>query len=277
MAAGKKVEKEEEGYKMEVKLISKDKENNKICFVLKNSNPGFANAIRRAILEEVPTMAIEDIEFRDNSSAFYDEIISHRLGLMPLKTDLKSYSLPSLCSCKKKGCAKCQLKMTLEAKGPCVVYAGDIKSKDPKVKPVYPKMPIVKLLKGQKIEAEMVAVLGKGKTHAKWSPGLVYYSYEPKITVKNDEKLLEKFRDKYPPQIFDKHGKIDESLINNPNLVDAVDGVCDELVKVEYNDNNFVFYLESWGQLEPKEIVQKAAAILKNRYKRFAEEISKAE
>ena len=143
---------------MEVKLLSKDKEKEKISFILKNSNYGFANAIRRAILEEVPTMAIENVEVKDNSSAFYDEIIAHRLGLIPLKTDLKSYTLPAICSCKKKGCAKCQLKMILSIKGPCTVYAGDIKSKDPKINPVYPKMPIVKLIKGQKLDLEMTAV-----------------------------------------------------------------------------------------------------------------------
>ena len=93
----------------------------------------YLNTIRRFMMEEVPVMAIEDVEFKKNSSVLYDEIIAHRLGLLPLSTDFKSYTLPEKCSCKGEGCARCQLKLTLKGKGPGTVYASDIKTKDPKV------------------------------------------------------------------------------------------------------------------------------------------------
>ncbi len=64
--------------------------------------------------EEVPTMAIEDVEFRKNNSILYDEIIAHRLGLVPLKTDLKSYNLPEKCKCKGEGCARFQLTVPID-------------------------------------------------------------------------------------------------------------------------------------------------------------------
>ena len=54
-----------------------------------------------------------------------------------------------------------------------MVYASELKSKDPAIKPVYPKMPIVKLLKGQSLEQEALDGLGNGKEDSKWSPGLV--------------------------------------------------------------------------------------------------------
>ena len=56
---------------------------------MKDTTPSFANTLRRVVTEDVPTMAIEDVEFRKNNSILYDEIISHRLGLIPLTTDLK--------------------------------------------------------------------------------------------------------------------------------------------------------------------------------------------
>ena len=92
---------------IEVRFLDQDKEKNKLSFVLINSTPSFANAIRRAIVEEVPTMAIEEVEFRKNNSILYDEIIAHRLGLLPLTTDLKSYTISSECKCEGKGCARC--------------------------------------------------------------------------------------------------------------------------------------------------------------------------
>ena len=72
--------------------------------------------------------------------------------------------------------------------------ASQLETKDKAIKPVHPEMPITKLLKGQNLELEATAVLGRGKVHTKWSPGHIYYYNEAKITVKNDDKLLEQFK-----------------------------------------------------------------------------------
>src|SRR3989338_2657566 len=166
---------------IEIRSLEKDKE--KLSFILKDSTHSFANALRRIMIEDVPTMAIEDVEFRKNSSILYDEVIAHRLGLITLTTDLKSYNIPDECKCDGKGCARCQLKMTLKTKGPAMVYASDIKTRDAAIKPVYPKTIIVKLLKNKALELEATAVLGKGSVHSKWCPGLVYYKQRPIIEI----------------------------------------------------------------------------------------------
>jgi len=269
--AEKKVEGEAGGYKRmaEIQMLKKDKKTGRATFLLKNTNAAFANSMRRMMVDTVPTMAIEDVEFRKNSSVLYDEMMAHRLGLVPLKTDLKSYTLPAKCKCEGKGCARCTLKLTLKAKGPGTVYASDIKSKDPKVKPAYPKTPIVKLLKGQELELEATAILGEGKDHVKFSPGLVWYNKEPKITVNNKAELIEKFKEKYPAEIFDKNGKISADLIIENGLVDACDGVCNDLVKIEYNDKNFIFNIEPWGQLTPSEMLAHAATLFNEKLEEF--------
>ena len=260
---------------MNVTLLNKNKEKTKISFLLKDSNFSYANTLRRVIASEVPTMAIENVEFRKNNSILYDEVVAHRLGLLVLSTDLKSYNLPEQCTCKGKGCSKCTLKMTLKAKGPGMVLASGLKSKDPKIKPVYPKTIILKLMKDQELELEATAMLGKGKKHAKWSPGLVYYTYLPEITVNNNSSKLEKFRDKYPSQIFDKTGKIDKKLIIENNLVEACDGVCDDIVKISYDENSFIFHLESWGQMNCKDMVTTAGGIINNWLKEFTMALNK--
>jgi len=260
--AEKKVEDAAGGYRMtEIQMLKKDKKTGRATFLLKNTTAAFVNSIRRTIIDAVPTMAIEEVEFRKNGSVLYDEILAHRLGLVPLKTDLKAYVLPADCKCEGERCARCTLKLTLKTKGPGTVYASDLKPKDPKIKPVYPKMPIVKLLKGQELELEATAMLGEGKDHVKFSPGLVWFNKEPKITINNKAELIEKNKEKYPIEIFDKNGKISADLIIDNNLVDACDGVCDELVKVEYNDKNFIVHVEPWGQLTPAEMVSNAAVI----------------
>ncbi|TAL55724.1 MAG: DNA-directed RNA polymerase subunit D [Nanoarchaeota archaeon] len=241
---------------MNISDLSENKKTHTMQFTLTDADISFANAIRRIAIEEVPTMAIENVEIRRNSSVLYDEIVAHRLGLLPLNTDLKSYNLRAECKCNGEGCARCTAKFSLKAKGPCIVYAEELKSSDPKIKPVHPKTPIVKLLKGQKLELEATAELGQGKVHMKWSSGVVYYTYLPKITVNASAKLAE-FKSKYPPQIFDKSGKIDKSAIVGP-LIDAVDGVNEDIIKVEYDKNSFVFHVESFEQLSCSEIVETA-------------------
>ncbi len=260
---------------MNIEFLNEDKATGRVTFLLKGATPAFANVMRRVMIESVPTMAIDTVEFKENGSILYDEIIAHRLGMIPIKTDLKSYTLPLQCKCKGEGCARCTLKMTLKAKGPCVVYASDIKSKDPKVKPAFGDMPIVKLLKGQELEIEATATLGQGKQHVKWSPGLAWYVYEPIITVNNDSPKFAECKSKLPPQIFDKNGKIDKKLITGNNLVDACDGICPEVVKIEYNPENFLFSIEPWGQLSPKEIATAAADILLESLNEFDEKLGK--
>ena len=262
---------------MEVRVLENNKDDGKVSFIIKDTNAVFVNTLRRIITEEVPTMAIEEIEFSKNNSILYDEIIAHRLGLMPLKTDLKSYNLPEKCKCEGKGCARCQLKLTLKVTGPETVYASDIKSKDPAVKPVYPKTPIVKLLKGQALEFEATAVLGKGKIHAKWSPGLAYYMYKPTIEIKNP-KNPEEIVEATHGNIFEiKNGKL-EVIKDNLFKYDLA-GIVEEVSKGEVRvvtDNDFIFYIESWGQLSCREILSQAIVIYNETYDELAEEVKKS-
>ena len=262
---------------MEIRLLNYNKDEEKLSFIIKDTTPAFVNTLRRIIIEEVPTMAIEEVEFRKNNSILYDEMIAHRLGLIPLKTDLKSYNLPEKCKCKGEGCARCQLKLTLKAtKGSGTIYASELKSKDPAVKPVYPKMPIVKLLKGQSLELEATAVLGKGRVHSKWSPALVYYKHKPVIeigNVKNPEEIVEKTHG----NVFEiKNGKLEVIKDNlfKYDLAGIVEEVSNGEVKVNYSDD-IIFYIESWKQLTCKEILNQALSIFDETFEELNDEIKK--
>src|SRR5712692_8374647 len=167
---------------MDIKLLTKEQDT--IRFVLSDVSPAFANALRRIILAEVPVMAIEDVMILENSSVMYDEILAHRLGLIPITTD-QSYNLPEECTCKSElGCSKCRasLSLEIEASDPVeVVYSSHLKPENPEIRPVSDKIPIVKLATGQRVKLEAFARLGKGRTHAKWQPvSAATYSYDEK-------------------------------------------------------------------------------------------------
>ena len=229
---------------------------NKMTFLLKKSTPAYSNALRRIMLTQVPVMAIENIEFSKNNSALYDEVLAHRLGLTPLKTDLKSYKLWEGKKSEVPKSAQYELKLTLNAKGPCTVFGSDLKSQDPKVVAAFEKMPIVKLLEGQEIELITTARLGQGKEHAKFSPGLAVYKGVPELIVTKDSNVKDCL-EKLSEVISKKGNGLEIKDLTNWN--EANEDICESFgVEVESSKEDFIFTIESWGQLPPREIFTKA-------------------
>ena len=257
---------------MKIEKISKDKE--KICFLIKGINNTIANSIRRSILE-IPILAIDSVEFYKNDSALYDEMIAHRLGLIPLKTT-KTFTQREKCSCKGKGCSKCTASFKLKAKGPIMVYAKDLKGRGIEV--VYPDMPIVLLGKDQELLLSTEATLGIGKEHAKHTPGLVWFNSYPIVEIKNCTGCQECISICPRKAITIKNKKI----TIDPLKCDICEA-CVELSKkrgkcsinIKPSKEDFIFYIETFGQLKPEEIFIDAIKILDSNLKEFEKQLSK--
>jgi DNA-directed RNA polymerase subunit D len=225
---------------------------------VKDITPAFLNSIRRSIIDMVPTMAIENVEFIANDSVMYDEMMAHRLGLLPLTTDLENYTFRT-----DEGSTANECTLTLEVQGPCIVTAEMMQTSDAKITPAYPQMPIVELLEGQKVSIICKAILGRGSEHAKWSSGLAYYTYDAKITVKQGPEL-DQAKHLLPEGAFDDAGNVSGKHIKQNNLVDAVDGVCPQGIHITYDSSVLHFTVESWGQLPAVEVVRQAVACLQS-------------
>ena len=257
---------------MELEIL-KNKDN-KSVFVIDKINSALVNTLRRLIIAEVPTLAIEEVEFQKNTSALYDEIIAHRLGLIPLKTDLKSYNLKEECKCNGKGCALCELKLTLVAENEGIVYTSQLKSTDPKVVPAYLDMPIVELVKKQKLELEATAILGKGKQHMKFSPALAYYRGYPEFVINKDSNL-KNLANELKDIITIKNDSIKINDLSKWN--DKYENICElNNVEIKNSEEKFIFYIESWGQLSCKEILLKALEIFDEKLREFESKLKKA-
>jgi DNA-directed RNA polymerase subunit D len=157
-----------------VKVRLLDETPSSVTLQLEGIDRSYANAVRRFCIAEVPCMAIDDVVILENSSVLYDEILAHRLGMVPIKTDLERYILPEKCDCGSPlGCHKCRVLFVLDAKGKdkvTTVYSGDLVSEDREIRPVSETIPLVKLALGQSVKLEAYARLGRGKEHAKWQP-----------------------------------------------------------------------------------------------------------
>jgi len=64
-----------------------------LVFEMSGVDVSFANALRRIMISEVPTMAIEIVYIDQNTSITHDEVLSHRLGLIPLKVDPRGFEM----------------------------------------------------------------------------------------------------------------------------------------------------------------------------------------
>lgn len=150
---------------------------NRIVVKLKGIPLQYANALRRICLSGVPTFAIDDVVMIENSSVLADEGVSHRLAMLPLKTDLSRFVEPSACDCHSEiGCSRCRVLLMLDSGNSDTtrtVTSQDLSSEDEVVKPVNPNIPIVALAPGQKLKIEAYARLGRGSEHAKWNSATV--------------------------------------------------------------------------------------------------------
>lgn len=259
---------------MDVKIL--EEKDNTLRFLLKGTGHAYANALRRAMMAEVPVMAIEDVIIIENTSVLYDEVIAHRLGLIPIKTDLDAYVLPEECDCKSElGCSKCRASFTLEAEAvdePVMVYSSALQAEGDAT-PVSGGIPIVKLAPMQKLKIEAYARLGRGLEHAKWQPvSACAYKYLPKVTL-NAENLAN------PDEVIqvcpsDVYAQDPESKITvRDELACTLCMDCVEKavpvdpkktfpVKIEGDETSYLFYVESTGAIPPKRIAEEAAKVL---------------
>jgi len=259
---------------MQIQIISKDEDS--IRFKVEGISSAFANTLRRAMLSEVPAMAIDEVVIVENSSVLHDEILALRLGLIPIRTDLDSYNLPEECNCKSElGCNLCRVILTLDVESKDnerTVYSGDLVSENPAVSPVSEKIPIVKLAPSQKVRLEAYARLGKGKVHAKWQPvSVCTYRYMPIIRVDKDRcDGCGDCVDVCPRKILQKEG--DE--VKTQNLMDCT--LCKDCVEaceadppaieVNWDEESFIFDVESNGVLPIERIVSEALVILHKKF-----------
>ena len=270
---------------MEVKVVEKDDIN--IRLLIRGADAAFVNALRRIILTEVPSMAIDDVVIIENSSILHDEIIAHRLGLIPLKTDLDSYNLPEKCPCKSEfGCPLCRVTLTLDVEaenGTRTIYSGDIVSENPEIVPVSDRIPIVKLAKGQKLKLEAYARLGKGKNHAKWQPvSMCTYKYYPQIKIDSERcNACGKCVEFCPKKVLTKKGrKIEIRNIEDCSLCQDCMDVCPQkpsAIEISWDEHTFIFNIESTGALPPERIITEAVKILDEKLNEFTNEVKVAE
>lgn len=238
-------------------------------FTISGVSISFANMFRRAMISEVPTLAIEDVRIYDNTSVLFDEMLAHRLGLIPLRTDLERYRPRSECTCGGAGCPACTATYTLSVEGPKTVYSSDLIPQDPDAAPTEDKIPIITLAEEQKVVLEAQAVIGFGKEHAKWQATTACgYKTYPEIAIDERCDGCGMCIDECPRGVLEsRQGKVQviKGRLEYCSLCKLCERAClsggigsEPAIHIGSDTNRFIFVVESDGSLPVREIIERA-------------------
>ena len=241
---------------------------------IEDTEPYFVNSLRRIMLSELPKLAVDHVIIYDNTSALFDEIISHRLGLIPIPTDLSLLTFRDECSCKGKGCPNCTVRYTLSKEGDGIVFSGDLQPEEKSWAITEDKIPIVELHNDQRLILEVEAVLGKGRVHAKWqavqAPG---YTFMPAIEI--DKKKMDDVKElvtNLPPGIVElKNDKLEIKDIKKITILESqIEKAKIECIKITRDQTKILFSFETDGSLTAKDALLESAKILESKYAELA-------
>jgi DNA-directed RNA polymerase II subunit RPB3 len=283
-----------------------------IKFTLKNTDASVANALRRVMLSEVPTMAIDKVEFLQNTTVLHDDFLAHRLGLIPLVSKYagfqtkdqdangNDYQYNRDCSCAS-FCPNCTANFSLDVK--CTEEERKVTTKD--LIPEYAgskctvacvegeEILLVKLRRGQHLKLNAQAQKGIGKEHAKWNPTCTAcFSYEPEVSLNQKvyatltaeqiemwvNACSHKLQKPYPEEERPYKCVETEEASACMTCLDC-EGQAREypgVATVGEKKRLFHFVVESTGALKPEEIVKRAIEVLKRKLKDIASNVRQA-
>lgn len=274
-----------------MKLEIRELEEDRASLLIGDSDPSFVNALRRTLMVDVPKMAIEDIEFHlgpirgedgkeyESVAPLFDEIIAHRLSLIPVPTDLDLFVRREECKdCGGEGCTNCTTMYSLNKKGPCTVLSGDLEPiGDSRFAPIDPDIPIVKLGEGQAMLTYATAILGSGRDHAKWQAAqAASYKYYPVLEFDpKDPALNEEVARICPVNILEAgEGEFKVTDIEKCTLCKLCEEESEGRIKVKGDTAKFLFHFETDRSLTARKALLKAVEILDLKFREFANSLT---
>ncbi|XP_023030508.1 RNA polymerase I and III subunit C [Leptinotarsa decemlineata] len=287
-------------------------ENYEMEFDLVGIHTSFVNAIRRLILSDVPSMAIDRVQILNNTSVMQDEVLSHRLGLIPLKADPRifdcltddssehnennslEFELKMKCTWNKETNKKDSSRAEDMYKND-IVYSKHIKwipngnqkdkLKESDVGPMYSDILINKLRPNQELDLKLTAVKGCGRTHAKFSPvASAFYRNLPEIKLVREVEgeaayQLQKCFSPGVISIRQEGNGRKVAVVNSTRYATGSRNVyrykdLKDSVEMTRVRDYFIFTIESVGAMQPADIFKEAVMILRNKCTDLLDELN---
>jgi DNA-directed RNA polymerase I and III subunit RPAC1 len=282
-----------------IEIKSKTKE--ELVFDITGVDPTLVNTLRRIMIAEIPTMAIETVIINQNTSIIPDEVLAHRLGLIPILADADDFEEKKENEdFNEKNCIKFTLNVKCEKNKNGIInneqifsrdlnleFLGDQKNKfyDNKTKKytiglVNDDIYLNKLAPGMEIDLVCYCVKGIGRTHAKWSPVCTaYYKLLNKINIIKEinGEDAEELKQLCPKGVFIVNKKGNAEVGNIRECTSCRECIRQEKFK-EYIElgkiaDHYEFHIESVGMYSPESIFFRAIDVLKNKIKMWHESL----
>ncbi|KAG5831625.1 hypothetical protein ANANG_G00305710 [Anguilla anguilla] len=286
---------------------------NTLEFDMVGIDAAIANAFRRILLAEVPTMAVEKVFIYNNTSIIQDEILAHRLGLIPIKADPRLFEYRNAGDEEGTEIDTIQLQLkikctrnpraTKDSSDPSelylnhMVYSKDMKwvpignqadvFADASIGPVHDDILLAQLRPGQELDIVMHCVKGIGKDHAKFSPvATASYRLLPEVTLLEpvEGEKAERLKRCFSPgvvEVEDCGGKRVAKVVNSRLDTCSREVLRHDdlknLVKLGRVRDHFIFSVESTGILAPEVLVSEAIKVLMAKCQKFLSELDSAE
>ncbi|KAF8210293.1 DNA-directed RNA polymerase [Mycena galopus ATCC 62051] len=179
---------------LEPSVRIRDLKKDRVNFILENVDLAFANSLRRVMMADLPTIAIDLVEIQANTTVLPDEFIAHRLGMIPLVSsncdegmrytrDCTCMAACQYCSIQLKLDVACHNNTTMDITSDHLEVASEA-GDEPSKRGEYFGHPVGKsdpdVPPGQELKLRCIAKKGIAKEHAKWSPcSAVSFEYDP--------------------------------------------------------------------------------------------------
>jgi len=267
----------------------------------KDVNYSFVNSVRRSLVSMVPCLAIHEIDFHMGSlgsyvdeesgeereyesiSAMFNEIVSHRIGMLPIPTDKKT--IEAFADAVDDDSKQPDIMYSLHKQGPSTVYSSDLEPVSGDNSLVIPEsnVPIVKLGEGQAILIYAKAKMGNAKRHAKWQCAVAPRFYQaPTLTVlpgKGAKTVIEtvgktKFKKKGKNQVIDDPVEAHEALRRLEKLWNNQD--AQDSMEVTTKKDHFIFEFETNRAMKAKLALDQALKALDRHCNDFVSSIDAA-
>lgn len=240
---------------MKVQVVA-EKGASRAWYRISGARLSFLNAMRRALIADIPAFAIDEVSFYENTSGLFNEYLANRLALVPMTFEETS--------------ANSQVSFSLDTEAvdeEKTVYSGDLVSQDEVIKPAYVHIPLIKLGKGQRLRLEATAIVGTAKAHAKFQNAVASYG------LMHEFKLAEKCKKcgkAMQPAQSELVGKLDDV----PEMAQLCESCETKATPPEKDD--VLFLVESYNNLSAHQQFQRALQALEGRYKALGEFIKSA-
>lgn len=293
-----------------LKIVVIRYEENEIEFDLIGVHPGLANTFRRIMMSDIPSMAIDRVEILSNTSILPDEVLVHRLGLIPLKADPRLFEFKTEADLEEKDDntlefeikVKCTSVKENTKNSLCAediyknsnIYSSQIKwvpignqkqrFKEKDIEPIHDDILITKMRPGHEIDCKLLAIKGTGKDHAKFSPIVAaFYRTLPKIEIIKEVsgEAATRLQKSFSPGVIDiknKNGK-NIAVVKNARYDTGSRNFWEypdlkDTVVVSRVEDHLIFTIESVGALKPDDIFRESVKYLRDKCFNLLQELN---